>query len=32
MIVYKYDYNHIHGEPIKSYNAADLTRAYEKYT
>ena len=30
MIVYEYNSNHIHGEPIKSRNAADLARAYEK--
>ena len=29
-IVHEYDSNHIHREPIKSHNAADLTRSYEK--
>ena len=27
MIVYEYNPNDIHGEPIKSHNGADLTRA-----
>ena len=30
MIVYEYDSNHIHGEPIKYQNAVYLTRANEK--
>ena len=30
MIVYEYNSNHIHGEPIKYCNAADFTRSYEK--
>ena len=30
MIVYEFDSNHIHGEPIKSLSVEDLTRAYEK--
>ena len=29
-IVYEYDFKNIHGEPIKSRNAADLTRALKK--
>ena len=30
MIVYEYNSNHIHGEPIKYFNNADLTRVYKK--
>ena len=30
-IIDEYESKHIHGEPIKNFNAADLTQSYEKF-